>query len=109
MSRFSHLFCRQTWGRLATVLFGRVNYQPPEWLVHSAAQTWGFLRRRPREVALVAVLTFLALCGIRLYLSWWESHKSRTKQVVEFREITGKLKPPGITPVIKGKAVGKFD
>jgi uncharacterized repeat protein (TIGR01451 family) len=63
------------------------------------------MRRGPGVWASTIVLTGLAVVGGYQWYHWHEAHKPRPTQLVEIREVTGKLVAPGVTPMVKGKPV----
>lgn len=104
MRNFLAMLLPRNWGKLARAVFGKATYQPPGWLVASSTTVFDNMRRRPGVWALLITLVGAGVVGTKYGLDWWEKHKPQPKEVVQIREITGKLLTPGVTPVAKGKA-----
>lgn len=90
---------------LSRAVLGDLKYQPPAWLVTSSRSTFDSMRGHPGAWAAVILVVGAGVFGGYKWHAWWESHKPKPKQLVELREITGKLTPPGVTPLVKGKPV----
>lgn len=105
MRQFFALFLPRNWGRLGRAVFGNFSYQPPRWAVTGGGAVFDSMRRRPGVWALGIALIGAGVVGTKYGYDYWEQHKPRPTPVVQIRDITGKITGPGVTPIVKGKAL----
>lgn len=99
MSRWLSFLQPRRWKDWAKAVVGEVSYKPPLW----AGKIWSGAKRHPRRcLAGAAILLMLGIAGWKTW-SWWEAHRPRARQFTEERQITAKLSPPGVTPIVKNK------
>ncbi|HCN76480.1 MAG TPA: hypothetical protein DIT13_04690 [Verrucomicrobiales bacterium] len=91
------------WARLALVMFGRLRYEPPEWLPRCAAKADDHLRRNPGRYAGAIVIAGALAVMVPQILDHLESRRPQPRQLAELRQSKGSLSMPGVTRIVRGK------
>ncbi|MFN0076969.1 MAG: alpha-2-macroglobulin [Prosthecobacter sp.] len=92
------------WARALRALFGQFHYQPPDWMRRFAKAADHQVHTHPGRYASAIVLVGVLSVVVPQVRDYYEAHRPRPRQLVQVREVHGRLSMPGLTKVVKDKA-----